>query len=263
MKASAWPSSTQPWLGVGRVGHRRLAPSEHAFAYGAYFLMLPMRHLHDPSWALPVNRRAWLSFAEADHGRGEAGGALAWFEDVLRQAGIEGVDGEVWLQCFPRLWGYSFKPVSFWYGLDAQQQLRVVVAEVNNTFGQRHCYVIDQARWGETREATKAFHVSPFCALEGRYRFRFAWSGQRVVARVEHDAADGATLIQTSWGGELSPYTEAAAKRAAWRHPLMTFMVTWRIHWHALLLWLKRVPFHRLPPEPKATATVATPPRSR
>lgn len=258
MTPQAWPREALPLLGEGRIGHTRHTPSRHRFAYGAHFLMLPMRALAGGvHGGLPVNRKAALSFHEADHGHGEPHGALRWVESVLAQAGVDGVDGEIWLQCFPRVLGYAFKPVSFWYAFDAQRQLRAVVAEVNNTFGQRHTYVLTDAQWGQTREAPKQFHVSPFCAVAGAYRFRFAWHDDRLVARVEHVDGQGEALIDTSWSGRLQAYSPALARRLLWRYPLQSVGVIVRIHWHALRLWLKRVPFHSLPPRAPMTVTVA------
>jgi DUF1365 family protein len=82
--------------------------------------------------------------------------------------------GEVWLHCYPRVLGYTFKPVSFWYcHRRADGSLRAIVVEVNNTFGERHCYLLDAPRYGVELQARKVFHVSPFCEVEGGYRFRF------------------------------------------------------------------------------------------
>lgn len=254
-----------PLIGVGRVAHTRRRPREHRFAYGGYFLMLPMRALaRGEHGELAVNRSAWLSFHDRDHGdarNAAQGGALAWLDEVLAQAGITDATGEVWLQCYPRVFGYAFKPVSFWYCMDAQQQLRAVVAEVNNTFGERHCYLMDRPQWGQEVVADKVFHVSPFCQVQGRYRFRLMWAKDRCVVRVDHDDEHG-PLIETHWSGELQPYTAARARHASWRYPLLTLMVTWRIHLQALRLWVKRVPFFRQPPAPADFVTRAHPPRT-
>ncbi|MBI3349069.1 MAG: DUF1365 family protein, partial [Burkholderiales bacterium] len=102
-------------LGTGQVRHRRLRPREHAFAYASYFLWLPMRALRrEACAALNRNDRGWLSFHDGDHGDGSAD-ALAWVERLLATEGITDADGEVWLQTYPRVLGYVFKPVSFWF----------------------------------------------------------------------------------------------------------------------------------------------------
>jgi len=251
-------------LGLGEVRHTRLRPQHHAFAYPTYFLMLPMRTLRaDPSaaLALAVNRRAALSFDERDHGDGRAvaaGGALGWLEELLQREGIADADGEIWLQTYPRVLGYTFKPVSFWYAHRHDGTLRAIVAEVNNTFGERHCYLLDAPRWGAQAQAHKVFHVSPFCRVEGGYRFRFlrTWHDgvERIVARVEHDDAQG-PLIQTALSGALEPASAAALRRVFWRYPAQSFGVIARIHWHALRLWLARVPFHAKPEPPAEPVT--------
>jgi DUF1365 family protein len=130
--------------------------------------------------------------------------------------------------------------------------LRAIVAEVNNTFGERHCYLLNQPAYGRELLAPKVFHVSPFCAVQGQYRFRFMRTeGEhpRTVARIDHDDVSG-PLIQTSVSGELSPLTRGQLIRAFWRYPLLTWGVVFRIHLHALALWLKRVRFFHKPPPP-------------
>jgi DUF1365 family protein len=247
-------------IGFGQVRHRRLKPVGNAFCYPTYFLMLPMRSLHhNGSGALARNRRAPLSFYDADHGDGrspEAGGALGWLDALLQSQGIADASGEVWLHTYPRVLGFTFKPVSFWYCHSPSGALRCVVVEVNNTFGQRHCYLLDQPHYGQELRADKVFHVSPFCAIEGSYRFRFFLTSdqRRTVARIDHDDAQG-PLLQTSVSGTLEALTAQSVRRALWRYPAMTWGVLARIHWQALKLFFKRAPFFAKPALPASFVT--------
>ena len=264
------PASTAaPLIGFGQVRHTRLRPRRHAFAYPTFFLMLPMRSLsgshtsartgtHTP---LAVNRGGAISFHDVDHGDGRSaaqGGALAWLDELLRTEGITDATGEVWLHCYPRVLGYTFKPVSFWYCHRADGSLRAIVVEVNNTFGERHCYLLDAPSYGKELTADKVFHVSPFCTLEGGYRFRFMHIDndglKKTIARVDYDDNDG-PLLETSVSGALQPINAASLRKALWGYPAMTFGVVARIHWQALKLWLKRVPFISKPKPPEIFVT--------
>ncbi len=243
-------------LGTGTVRHRRLRPTEHAFAYPTYFLLLPMRSLRAaPEPALRRNRFGLMSFHDRDHGDGRAD-ALAWIDELLAAEGVAGADGEVWLHTYPRVLGYVFKPVSFWYCHRSDGGLAAVVAEVNNTFGERHCYLLTGPGLAFGRElvARKVFHVSPFCRVQGQYRFRFMRTADRTVARIDHDDDAGA-LLQTSVSGELQPLTPRRVRAAFFGMPLMTLGVVVRIHWQALRLWLKRVPFASKPQPPQASTS--------
>jgi DUF1365 family protein len=248
-------------LAWGTVRHARLRPVRHDFAYPTAFLLLPMRTLaRTGDAALARNRAALLAFHDADHGDGGSD-ALAWVEALLTRHGVVDADGEIWLQTYPRVLGFVFKPVSFWYCQRADGRLRAIVAEVNNTFGERHCYVLHEPApaWGATLAARKALHVSPFCEVRGSYRFRFARADGRIVARVELDDEDGPLLV-TSVGGDLQPLSAARIRATLWRMPLLTVGVVARIHWQALRLWLKRVPWHAKPPHPGAARGASTSP---
>ena len=252
----------QAMIGFGQVRHTRLRPKHHAFVYGTFFLMLPMRSLakaqtHSNAEAFRINRRSAISFHDVDHGDGRCaseGGALAWLDELLQSQGIIDATGEVWLHCYPRVLGYTFKPVSFWYCHSADHHLRAIVVEVNNTFGERHCYLLDHPQYGIEQRASKVFHVSPFCEVQGDYRFRFMRTADRTVARVDHDDALG-PLIETSISGQLEPITSTNLRRALWAYPLMTLVVMARIHWQALKLWRKQVPFFTKPTPPKDFVT--------
>ncbi len=244
------------WIGFGQIRHTRLRPVRHAFAYGTYFLMLPMRQIaREGAGVLPVNRPGLISFHDADHGDGRSpqeGGALAWLSELLRAQDITDATGEIWLHCLPRVLGHTFKPVSFWYCHRDDGSLRAIVVEVNNTFGERHCYLLAQPAYGRELQAPKVFHVSPFCSVEGQYRFRFMRTTgphPRTVVRIDHDDATG-PLIQTSVSGTLCQLTRRQLWRAFWAYPLMTWGVVFRIHLHALALWLKRVHFFHKPKPP-------------
>ncbi|AZY52751.1 DUF1365 domain-containing protein [Bordetella avium] len=251
------PQAAVPHIGFGHVWHTRLRPRRHRFIVPTFFLMLPMRTLRERPEAagvLALNRAGALSFHDRDHGIGpQEGGALAWLEALLQAEGINDAQGEVWLQCYPRVLGYSFKPVSFWYCHRKDGSLRAIVAEVNNTFGERHAYLLDHPRYGQTLQACKRFHVSPFCVVEGAYHFEFRRVGAEGLdaarVRIDYHDAQGPLLL-TGMAGRLEPLTAASRRRALWRYPLLTLGVMTRILWHAFLLYLKRVPFHSKPRAP-------------
>ena len=253
-----------PLLGFGQVRHTRLRPVRNAFAYPTYFLLLPLRSMHavpsHSSGPLAHNRSGLLSFFDRDHGDGRDN-AVAWIDELLRREGVDDATGEIWLHTYPRVLGYTFKPVSFWYCHAANGNLRAIVVEVNNTFGERHCYLLDQPHgpfYGQELKANKVFHVSPFCTLEGGYRFRFMRTGpvgqQKTVARIDYDDSLG-PLLQTSVSGTLEPINRASLRKALWGYPAMTFGVMARIHWQAFKLWRKRVHFVKKPPQPEIFVT--------
>ncbi|SNS19490.1 hypothetical protein SAMN06265795_101462 [Noviherbaspirillum humi] len=249
-------------LCLGKVRHKRLRPAVNAFEYGVYFLRLPLRALGQRDFGrghIKRNRFGLLSFHDADHGDGRQP-LLAWIDGLLQAQGIHDADGEIWLQTFPRVLGYVFNPVSFWFCHRADGALRAIVCEVNNTFGERHCYLLDAGgamRYGVELASRKVFHVSPFCAVAGGYRFRFMQALRerdgaqqlQVLARIDHDDEHG-PLIETIISGHALAATDAAVLNAFFRFPLMTLGVVARIHWQALRLWAKRVPFFRKPLPP-------------
>ena len=257
-----------PTINFGAVKHRRFRPAKNAFGYGVFTLSIPMRaRRNDPSLlskhGLRDNRFGLFSFFDQDHGLGTQD-SLSWIEKILAENYIQNVDGEIWLQTFPRVLGYVFNPVSFWICTQANGQVQAVLAEVNNTFGERHGYLLHHnsgkaLRSGETLVSKKVFHVSPFCDVRGEYHFRFLFpqdslSKRNLVCRIElHE--DGAPLINTSISGLSQPLSKSALCLAFLRYPLMSLGVIGRIHWQALKLWLKGVPFHSKPKPPELEVT--------
>lgn len=182
-------------FGFGEVRHKRLRPRLHAFRYRAFFVRAPLEALESRGGSLifSINQPALISLCVSDHGDGVS--PRQWLGRLLDEAGIQ-ADGEVWLHAFPRVLGYAFKPVSFWFCHEGVGHLKAVVAEVHNTFGERHVYLLASESGralspGEELSSHKAFHVSPFCLIEGGYRFRFVNRPDRAFARIDHDDATG------------------------------------------------------------------------
>lgn len=236
-----------PRLFFGQVMHRRLRPVVNAFVYPVFYVQLPLRDLAAANCGIfSVDKPNLLSFRSKDHGLRDGSPLLPWIEHLLRTQGLPH-DGEIVLQTFPRVLGFVFNPVSFWFCHDRSRRLVAVLAEVNNTFGGTHSYLVhnDGAPLPEDREmhADKCFHVSPFCTVTGRYAFRFRLGEHIQVAHIDYDDGAGPLLL-TAISGRPAAWGVPALLRALLRMPLLTFGVVVRIHWQAFRLWIKKVPFH-------------------
>jgi DUF1365 family protein len=249
----------------GGVMHKRFRPRVHQFAYDVFFVRVPLRALASASnrW-FGYNRWRLMSLFDKDFGPRDGSDLDTWARRLLREHGVDVCDGDIVLQAFPRLLGYVFNPITIWYCYDRQGQLRAAICEVNNTFGERHNYVVAHAdarpiQPTDWLRARKCFHVSPFCEVRGHYRFRFEQTDARAFAQVDfYDGADDADkLIVTTMHGVPEPLNASNALRAFISHPLMTFGVVARIHWQALKLWRKRVPFFAKPEPPRQQTTSA------
>lgn len=247
-----------PSLCEGWVSHLRLRPVRHAFAHRVFFLRVPVSAFEriGNRW-LSIRGFNLLSFRAEDYGPRDGSDPRAWVETQLRLAGFPLPAGEIVLQAFPRVLGYVFNPISLWFVHDSRAHLRAVVCEVNNTFGERHNYVVTHpdlrpiaAR--DVLSARKLLHVSPFCEVKGHYRFRFGRRGKNLVATIDyHEGPEtGDRLLLTSLVGRPRPLDAWRTLGAFLRHPLFTFGVIGRIHWHAFHLWRKKVPWFSKPPPP-------------
>lgn len=235
---------------VGEVVHERLKPVNHRFSYPLFCLRIPLTSLPSIAAQMAVNRRGLVSFHEKDHGARDGSSTLTWARSMLQQHGVVAISDsavDVVLYTFPRMLGYVFNPVSFWVCSRPTGEVFAVLVEVNNTFGESHSYLLTAEQGGEIHngellQATKQLHVSPFNEVRGGYKFRFHFGPERWLARIDYDDGNGA-LLNTHISGEAQPLTRANLRRAALRFPLQTLAVVARIHWHALRLFAKRVPF--------------------
>ncbi|MEM5454033.1 DUF1365 domain-containing protein [Paraburkholderia phytofirmans] len=251
------------WLLTGKVMHERLRPKHHRFTYPVFYVRCDLDRLAslDSGW-FGIDRWRPLSLYRRDHGPRDGSDLATWMREQLSAAGVEEANGRIWLQAFPRVFGYAFNPVSFWFCHDRDGQLRALLAEVRNTFGERHSYLLSAKSAAPIAANTrlmcrKVLHVSPFCRVEGGYTFRVREASNSASVSIDYHDADG-LLIRTALGGRLTPLTRASALAALLRQPLLTVGVIARIHWQALRLALKKVPFHGKHPAPARCGDVPT-----
>lgn len=258
----------RPSLCLGRVMHKRLRPAVHQFSYGVFFLRLPLSTLSAVGnrW-FSINRFNILSLYAKDHGPRDGSDLATWARVLLQHEGVNNADGEIVLQTFPRLLGYAFNPITIWYCHDKAGALRAAICEVSNTFGESHNYIVSHqdGRAITSQDwliARKVFHVSPFCEVRGFYRFKFEQTGDRAFAQIDFfdGAGDNDRLIVTTLHGKPQALTTASSLQAFLAYPLMTFAVVARIHWQALKLWRKDVPFFAKPAPPLLKTTKSTSP---
>ena len=254
--ASPAADALQPAVCFGAVMHERHVQAHNRFVYPTAFLRLPLSSLDTLRVPLlGIERANVFSFRNLDHGARDGSPLLPWIQALLRGQGLAEIcDGEIVLQTMPRIFGFVFNPVSFWLCHDREGVLRVLLAEVSNTFGERHNYLVHHPELrpivsGDELRATKCFHVSPFFPVRGEYRFRFEQRG--AVHAVAIDLLDGGELqLSTRLSGRAEALDGRAMRKWLARQPFMTLGVVARIHWQALRLALRRVSFFRKPPPP-------------
>ncbi|MEO0973547.1 MAG: DUF1365 domain-containing protein [Pseudomonadota bacterium] len=239
----------------GWVSHRRHAPRAHEFRYPLFMVLLDLDELPEafdglPGWSARGPSLAW--FRRADHYGDSSVSLRATIEHLVQQTLGRPVAGAIRLLTHLRYFGHCFNPISCYYCYDAADELDVVVAEVNNTWGQRHCYVLDRSEasshpggWWHWH-TPKQLHVSPFMPIDLDYQWRFRDPRERLGLHMENrpraQQGAGEALFDASLSLERQPLTAANARRVLLRFPLMTAQVIGSIHFEALKLWLKRTP---------------------
>lgn len=236
-------------LYVGDVMHMRLRPFRHRFSYRVFTALLDIDDLAAAESRLfKVDRFGFFSFLSRDHGPRDGSALRPWAEQRLTEAGRPR-PARIMLLSMPRLWGYSFNPLSVYFCYDEGGQLESVIYEVKNTFGDQTPYVLAAEPDGDgaaRHVQAKEMFVSPFIGMDQTYRFTVRSPGERLAIRIKQHGPDGDWLIATQ-SGVRRPLSDGTLARLAFTHPLAAFKVIGAIHWQALKLWLKGARFTRYP----------------
>lgn len=245
-----------PQIFTAKVMHQRLFPKKNKFTYRVYYLLLPL--------PAPDIKHRFVSFAPQDLGRRDGSDPGIFAKEILDEYGFTSKVSNIMLLTMPKVCGYIFNPVSFYFCFNEHQKIIAVIAEVHNTFGEQHTYfcanpnyeVIDGKQW---LEADKVFHVSPFLPRNGKYKFKFSIQKNTINISINYIDNNNNIQLITSLVGNLAPLTSSSLRKAFWLHPGVTIKTIILIHWQALKLLAKTVRYIKKPPQQntKLSATLS------
>jgi uncharacterized protein len=232
-------------LFAGHVVHQRTRPKRHRLRYSVFYMALDLEQAPAAGAGLrffSVNRFNLFSFHERDHGDGSSFPLLEQIRVKLRAAELD-TGGAVVLMTMPRVLGYAFNPLSLYFCYREDGGVATILYEVNNTFGQRHTYLIPAVLDAEglvRQESAKSLYVSPFLETDMNYAFVVAPPNKRVAISITARDAEGPVLVARLLADRI-PLEDGTLLRALFAYPFLTLKVVAAIHWEALWLWLKGV----------------------
>ena len=253
---------------VGTLRHRRFRPKPHDFTYPVFQVLLDVDRIPELMRVSPLashNRWNVASFDDRDHFGDQRRPLRERLAKDAAQSGLALPAGPIFLLTHLRYLGYCFNPVSFFYCYGKAGALEMVLAEVNNTFGESENYWLSSANeWRSAKfrryRCAKRLHVSPFMNMEMDYTFVFSKPDPSGLLVHMNTLEAGRALFDATLKLKCEPWSADALHRALARHPWMTGKVIAAIHWQALKLWWKGTPFYSNPgrggrPEARIEAT--------
>ena len=237
-----------------KIFHERHGPKRYKFTHKMLYIFLKVGSLLSSikTSFFSVDQFNFFSVFWKDYGFREFSDPKGYVLEVLKEHLIDSsCVSDIYLLTIPKALGWGFNPVSFWLCFDADRELRIVLTEVNNTFNERHGYLcfnpgIKPIRCTDVISQPKVFHVSPFCQVKGRYNFRFDVGPENINIDIDYFVEDK-KLISTAIRGEVVRLNSRNLLANFISLPFMSIKVLFFIHFHALRLWLKKIPFNRKP----------------
>lgn len=237
-----------------KVYHKRYRPKPYEFSHKVLYLMLKLEEDNGvvKTNLFSINRLNFFSLFWKDYGFKEFDNPTKYVRQILEDFNIKSESvSSIFLLTIPKVLGCGFNPVSFWLCFDSNNLLYAVLVEVNNTFGERHSYLCFNEDMSpisrfNTINHPKVFHVSPFCKVVGNYEFLFDINDKDIKINIDYYDGDK-KLIATSIKGKQIDLADKNLIKYLLSIPLMTVKVLFLIHYHALLLWLKKIPYVKKP----------------
>lgn len=237
------------------VMHRRIAPKKHEFVYRIFLFLFDLEELPVIERRVPffsVNTPNLYSLRDEDYFQFHSRGIRQNLETFLSTQNLPVRPARIQLLTLPRLLGYTFNPVSVFFCFDENDRPLTSVIQVGNTFGELKPFLVpcDPAGSGFHVRVPKNYYVSPFSALDLEFDFRFDIPGPRLRLAID-DYSGGERVLISTVTGAREELTAANLARFTLRYPLVTLKVIFLIHWEALRLWLKKIPFRRKEADPE------------
>ncbi len=243
-------------LYAGRVAHIRHTPFRHRFDYRIYMLAVDLDRLDEISENSKIfshNKFNLTAIADKDHGFRDGRPLRAYVETALAGEGMIGYAHRIIFVTMPRLLGWAFNPISFYFCYDANQNLGAVLHQVKNTFGDQIGYLMPVNSPGIIRQsAEKSMHVSPFFDMNGGYRFALTPPTEKLTVSIQYGAQAQKRMTATMVLA-ARPFTDSSLMKLLAQMPLAPMKVMTAIHWQALKLFLRGAKFHKIPSQTHKT----------
>jgi len=228
----------KPKIYLGTVFHRRLFPKVHQFSYSSFFIKLSLINFNQSkNLFFSINRFNLFSFHFKDHGNRDGTSLIDFAKNKLLEKNISTDFDDLVIHTYPRILGFVFNPVSFW-SFYKNGSIYARLAEVNNTFGGTHTYVLLESE----KSYRKVFHVSPFNQIEGEYQFKFVSNDTFERVEISYFTESKLKLLAFIEGMEMDLNTKNIFLTFL-KSPLHNFAAVFFIHFEAIILFTKKIPF--------------------
>jgi len=249
-------------LYFGNVMHARMKPLTHRFNYKIFSLLIDLDQFGEAQKLSPIfsiNRSNIISFHEKDHGFRDGTSLREHIDTLLENGGME-KPARVLLWCNPRVFGYTFNPLSIYFCENEAGETTALVYQVNNTFGQSHNYIakVDRAQNEDAsirNSADKRFYVSPFLDMDLRYDFRINTPDEKLRIRIMAHDKEG-PILSATFSGERKQFNSFNLMLGTLKTLGLTWKITSGIHFEAFLLWIKGAKLIKRPSPPEAVSYI-------